>query len=1249
MGDYKVTIKIAGQLEKSFQGALKGAQAGLKGLSTIGKIGTAALGASAVAIGGVAAASIKVGSSFDTAMSSTAATAGATAEQYDKLRAAAMEMGRTTSKTATESANALEYMSLAGWSVDQSIAGLPSVLKLSEASGMDLARCSDLVTDSMAATGQTVNDLAGYLDICAKAQNKSNQSAGELMEAYIGVGGTMNNLGVPITESATALGVLANRGLKGSEAGNALNAIMVNMTTGAGQAGEMMQKLGVSAFDSQGNFIGLEATLQQLNGKLKGLTAEQRNAALAAIGGKTHLDAMNDLMAGLNTTTADGTTEWAALTAELENSAGALEAMRDIKLDNLNGDIATFQSALQDCGIRIYDNLNKPLREATQYGTQAIYQLSDALESGGFEGLVGEIGNVLAQSVTVIASYGPQFVSMAVNLAMNFLSGITQNAGQIASGAAQIGSSLLIGLLQFIPAMVSTGSLLLGQFLAGIAQQMPSIMQEGIAGTQQLVSGLLQNLPLIISSGTSIINSLLQGLVQMLPMLLVGGLQAVVMIAQGLAQALPMMIQSGVALIGQLLLGLIQMLPSLLSAGLQLVMSLAQGLIQSLPMILSIGAQAVVSLVQGLLQALPMIIQTGIQLIITFIQGIISNLGNIAQAAVQIVTALAVGLIGAVPTLIAAIPQLIEGIVDTIFSTDWLQVGADMIAGIADGFMSGFTSLVDSVKGLWSDFTGWLFGDGEEAGESTGEGVAAGIEAGTPAATQAASAAAQATASSYTLDYSMIQGYGTEGTAALANGVTAATGTTTAAATSTGNATMDALNASIASYQESLNATAQQSGISITDGFGIGIQSNQQSVIDIMGQTGTTSMESLNQMLASYQPTLQTTAMDIGTATTDGMTAGITAGSGNFTEQINQLGTDSMNSLNETLASCQSMIDQTASQNGTAMTEGIGTGITSGMAAATAAAQNSGTETINAMANSISEGTTQIQTTIQELTTTVTESLNQCWENVNTEATTAWSNIGTGMQTSLTQIVTEMSTALANVGAEIQTAVTEWQASVTSGMAQMVAAIRSGCSQAIAIARSMASSINSIFSSMNLQGAGINAMSGLISGMNAMRGAVMATAASIANAAADAVNNALKIHSPSRVLADSGKYSGEGLIVGMENMRGAVKAAAQESFAIPVQEVSGDQKRRNMEIPTFTSRTSVIGETLQGLSGSQNDSGNRNAGQSDGGTFVFSPTYRFEGGTPNKDEVIEANRMSQREFEKMMKEYLRNNRRTAFA
>lgn len=389
-----------------------------------------AAGAGITAIG---AASVSVGKEFEAAMSSWAATADASEADYEKARAAAMEMGRSTSKTATESAQALEYMALAGWDVDASISGLPGILRLSEATGLDLARTSDLVTDSMSALGVEVQDLGGYLDVAAKANNKSNQTAEQLMEAYLGVGGTMKNLGITIQESAAALGVLANRGIKGSEAGNALNAVMVNLTTGTGQAGKMMGKLGVSAFDSNGKFIGLHETLNVVNTALSGLSEEERNAALAAIGGKQHVDALNDLLSGLNTTVADGVTEWESLEAELYNAGGALEKMAAAKLDNLEGDLAILQSALQDSGIRIYDSLQEPLREAAQYGTQAVYDFSENVV-GKLEHMIPTIRRNMLEAKESIVEFADPLLKLGGWMA--------DNPDVIVGGLAAIGTTI---------------------------------------------------------------------------------------------------------------------------------------------------------------------------------------------------------------------------------------------------------------------------------------------------------------------------------------------------------------------------------------------------------------------------------------------------------------------------------------------------------------------------------------------------------------------------------------------------------------------------------------------------------------------------------------------------------------------------------------------------------------------------------------------------------------------------------------
>lgn len=382
---YELAVRIAGKVDGSLNSAVSGANKQLSSLgSTVKKLGGVLAGAAGIASAGAFVSStVSTYKDFEQEMSATAATAGASAEEYAKLEEAARKMGQATTKTATEASEALGYMALAGWDVDTSVAALPSVLHLSEATAMDLATASDLTTDSLSALNLTVADLPHYLDVAAKANNKSNQSAQQLMEAYLSVGGTMANLHVPIEESAAALGVLANRGTKGSEAGTALNAIMSNLTTGTGQAGKMMEQLGISAFDSEGNFIGLTATLQKVDEATRGLTEEERNAALAAIGGKEHIKSLNALMSGLNTTTADGTTEWEALRRELENSDGALDEMAARMTDNLAGASARFTSAMDEMKLSLMDAAGPTATKAIDYlAANTLPALTEAAKNG---------------------------------------------------------------------------------------------------------------------------------------------------------------------------------------------------------------------------------------------------------------------------------------------------------------------------------------------------------------------------------------------------------------------------------------------------------------------------------------------------------------------------------------------------------------------------------------------------------------------------------------------------------------------------------------------------------------------------------------------------------------------------------------------------------------------------------------------------------------------------------------------------
>ncbi len=480
----KAAAQASGQsvsMTKAFQDAGPGIDKMWGGLTKAAGTAINAMKVAAGATAALGAASISVGSDFESAMSSWAATSQATQAQYEAAKQAAMEMGRSTSKTASESANALEYMALAGWSVEDSIKALPSVLRLSEATGLDLARTSDLVTDSMSAAGIAIDDLSGYLDVAATANNKSNQTAEMLMEAYIGVGGVLNNLKVPIEDSATVLGILANRGIKGSEAGNALNAVMANLTAGMGQAGKEMKRLGLSAFDSEGNFKGMKEMFSDLNDVLSEMTDEERNESLAKLGGKLHVDAINDILQGLNTEVREGVTEWDELNRALNDCEGAMENMANVKMDNLQGDLAKATSALQDDAIRIYDALNEPIREAVQMGTQLIYDFGDAIENGLTEALptvrrellegkdaLTEFTSPLIATTKFLVENGDKVVGTIVGIGTAITT--LKVASEITAGLAGIKGFILAMASNPVTAAIG-GVALLGGAIAGIATQ----------------------------------------------------------------------------------------------------------------------------------------------------------------------------------------------------------------------------------------------------------------------------------------------------------------------------------------------------------------------------------------------------------------------------------------------------------------------------------------------------------------------------------------------------------------------------------------------------------------------------------------------------------------------------------------------------------------------------------------------------------------------------------------------------------
>lgn len=335
---------------------LKGTMAGL---ATQG-IG-ALLGASKDLVGQV----VDIGRGFEASMSNVAALSGATGEELEALEAKAREMGATTNFTASEAADALGYMALAGWDAQQSMEGLPGVLTLAQAGAMGLADASDLVTDYLSAFGMEVGQTSEMVDVLAYAQSNANTDVTGLGMAFKNCAANAHAAGMDVQTTTAAISMMANQGLKGSEAGTALNAVMRDMTAKMSDGAIEIGEATVAVMDAQGNYRDFADILADVEGATNGMGAAEKAAALQST-------FTADSIKGLNLLLNAGSGELSSFREELYGSAGAAEKCAGVMTDNLGGDLATMQSAMEELALKVYDSLQEPLRDSVQFITSKV-------------------------------------------------------------------------------------------------------------------------------------------------------------------------------------------------------------------------------------------------------------------------------------------------------------------------------------------------------------------------------------------------------------------------------------------------------------------------------------------------------------------------------------------------------------------------------------------------------------------------------------------------------------------------------------------------------------------------------------------------------------------------------------------------------------------------------------------------------------------------------------------------------------
>ena len=404
------------------------------------------------AIGGVAAASVTVAANFEQQMSKVQAISGATAEDTDRLTESARQWGRDTKYSATEAGEAFEYMALAGWKTDDMLEGIGGILNLAAASAMDLGTASDIVTDYLTAFGLSAKDAGKFADEMAYAMSHSNTTTEALGEAYKNCAATAASMGYSVEETTAVLMTMANAGVKGGEAGTALNAIMTRLATDTKGCATELAKYGVEVYDAQGNMNSLSSILTGVRGVWNNLTDEQQANLAKTIAGTNQFSALQTIMSGLSDEAIASGMSFSDYAEALQNCDGTASDMAATMQDNLLGRLTQLKSKLEDVGITV-GNALLPFME------KAVAKIGELADK--FAALSPQQQETILKIAGVVAAIGPLLITVGklieasgtVSKGIGKVIGKLAEMGTTASGATG-GMSILKGALAAITSPV---------------------------------------------------------------------------------------------------------------------------------------------------------------------------------------------------------------------------------------------------------------------------------------------------------------------------------------------------------------------------------------------------------------------------------------------------------------------------------------------------------------------------------------------------------------------------------------------------------------------------------------------------------------------------------------------------------------------------------------------------------------------------------------------------------------------------
>lgn len=520
----------------------------------VGKVAKTAMVAGSAAAAAFTKTSIDSGMNFDTAMSQVAATMGTTVNKIENVKAKAEEMGRTTKYTATEAAEGMNILAQAGLSADEQISGIGTVLNLASAGAMSLEESASYTAGAVKGFGDSMGNASYYADLMAKGATLANTDVRGLGEAFSGSAATAKNYGQAADSVTLSLLRLAEQNVTGSEASTALNRAMADLYTPTDDASKALDQLGVSAYKSNGEAKDFNDLVDELNGSLQGMTAEQKNNALATIFTTQGLQAFNKM-----TASSDATVQkfWKGI----QDSSGSAAQQAATQLDNLQGDITLLSSATEGLQLAFYNTFSGTIRGAIKGITSEVSGLAEAMESGGISGALSK----LAQDAINFSGQLPGLTKIGGDLINGLISSVTQNSGSITTAVSQLLNNLASTISTGLNVFTSVGVNLLTTIANGMAQGIPTFLGQALPMLTQFTESLRSNAGKLINAGLTLIQNIAQGLINSIPVLIAYVPTIITNLAGIINDNAPKILATGVTIITNLAIGLVRAIPLLIA------------------------------------------------------------------------------------------------------------------------------------------------------------------------------------------------------------------------------------------------------------------------------------------------------------------------------------------------------------------------------------------------------------------------------------------------------------------------------------------------------------------------------------------------------------------------------------------------------------------------------------------------------------------------------------------------------------